>query len=170
MPSGARALWRSGYERKIREWLEIHRYPFVYEGHTLALTIKEPTLVFCAACGSSACYRHSKYTPDFYFPDTGIYMEAKGKFDARARTIAKAMRDQRPDIQYRILLQRDNWLSTRKAQRYSEWLEKNGIKYAVGPYPPKEWVTGGRGSSERVYAGSSKVDVYIDLKKQRRRS
>jgi hypothetical protein len=156
MPNGTKALWRSGYERKIREFLEIHRIPFVYEGHTLSITVKESPGTFCMACGSSACYRHSKYTPDFYFPNTGVYMEAKGKFDARARVIAVAMKEQHPSIDYRILLQRDNWMTSTKAQRYSDWLKKKQIPYAVGQYPPMDWVTNTHGSSGSPSGGSSR--------------
>jgi Phage endonuclease I len=131
-------LWRSQYERKIREWLDARGVPYQYEEKQFILTLKVPGQS-CEDCGSKRITRETTYTPDFYFPKTLIIVEAKGKFDARARKVALAMREQYPDYDYRILLQRDNWLTSGKKQRYSDWLTKQNIKYAVGPYPPIEW-------------------------------
>jgi hypothetical protein len=133
-------LFRSQYERKIREWLEVYGHPFKYEPKVLALTVAETGDVFCGACSSKQIWRRTTYTPDFYFPETGVYMEAKGKFDPRARKVALAVKDQWPLLDYRILLQRDNWMTGKKVRRYSDWLKKHEIPFAVGKYPPLDWV------------------------------
>jgi len=161
-------LWRSQYERKIREWLDAYGVRYKYEGAHYAITVKIPG-VKCADCGSKAVYRDTTYTPDFYFRDTGVVMEAKGKFDARARKIALAMQEQHPHIDYRILLQRDNWISGKKKQRYSDWLKKHQIPYAVGKYPPPEWCVP-PGSSVQPFAVPLEVARYTRRTKQRRKS
>lgn len=134
-----RTLFRSQYERKIREQLEALRIPFEYEGRTYKLRVDVPG-EYCKDCYSKRIARYTSYTPDWFFPETDVVMESKGKFDARARKVALAMQGQYPEVDYRILLQRDNWLSSKKHQRYSDWLRKNEIPFAVGKFPPLEWV------------------------------
>lgn len=168
MKRSEQVLWRSQYERKIREWLDAYGVQYEYEKRVYALTVKVPG-VKCSACGSKVVYRDTTYTPDFYFPATGVVMEAKGKFDARARKIALAMKEQWPKIDYRILLQRDNWLSGKKKQRYSDWLKKHNIPHAVGKYPPPEWCVP-PGSSVQLFAVPLKDARYTRRTKQRRKS
>lgn len=168
MKRAEQVLWRSQYERKIREWLDAYGVRYGYEKRTYELTVKVPG-VKCSGCGSKAVYRDTTYTPDFYFPATGVVMEAKGKFDARARKVALAMQEQHPDVDYRILLQRDNWLSGKKKQRYSDWLEKHQIPFAVGKYPPPAWLVP-PGSSAQSFAVPLKDARYTRRTRQRRKS
>jgi hypothetical protein len=161
-------LFRSQYERKMREWLEAYGHPFKYEPKTFELTVEETGDAFCRDCGSDRISRRTTYTPDFYFPETGIYMEAKGKFDARARKVALAFQAQYPEHDYRILLQRDNWMTGKKVRRYSDWLTKHEIPFAVGKYPPLEWVRAG--TYARSCVASSKAASSTARTKRRRKS
>lgn len=166
-------LFRSQYERKIREWLEAQRIPFKYEPQALDIVVAEGPSAYCDSCGSRDILRKTEYTPDFYFPKTGVWMEAKGKFDARARKIALAMQKQWPHMDYRILLQRDNWMTSKKVRRYTDWLEAHQIPYAVGAYPPLAWVLPPPipgGTSGRSSGASLRVAVSTARGKPRRKS
>jgi hypothetical protein len=111
---------------------------YAYEAHTFAL-LMDIQRHFCASCGSQAISKRTKYTPDFMFPN-GTVVEAKGKFTAKDRKIAKAWVEQYAKIPYRMLFQRDNKLSPRSATRYSGWCRDNGIEYAIGTVVPEEWL------------------------------
>lgn len=135
-----KTIFRSKYERRLREWLEARNVKFLYESRRFTLSV--PIIRGqCGDCRSTHVVRFTEYTPDWFFPETGMYVESKGKFDARARRIALAMQDQHPDVSYSLLLQRDNWLTKTKKQRYSDWCKKNLINFHIGETFPREWVT-----------------------------
>ena len=50
--------------------------------------------------------------------------------------------EQNPHLDIRILLMRDNKISKQSKTRYSDWLEKRNIKYAISEYGiiPEEWL------------------------------
>ena len=160
--------WRSGYEKGIREWLDAYGVPYQYEAKQFLITVPVPGS-YCDGCMGRNILRDTTYTPDFYLPQTKIVMEAKGKFDARARKIALAMKGQHPGVDYRILLQRDNWMTGKKVRRYSDWLTKNNIPFAIGKHPPPEWCVPA-GSSVQSFAVPYAAARYTPLKKQRRKS
>jgi hypothetical protein len=130
--------WRSGYERRLREDLDRAEVLYYYERDTYKLTLKVPNH-FCKGCGGRDILKVISYTPDFYFPETDLTVEAKGKFDAKARKLALAWKEQYPDKRYALIFQRDNWISSKKAQKYSQWAEKADILFAVGNKIPKGW-------------------------------
>lgn len=75
-----------------------------------------------------------------------IYIEAKGggrAFDAKVQQKMKAVREQHPDLDLRILFYRDNKIGAKRKddtfRRQSDWARDNGFKFAVGLLPPKEW-------------------------------
>lgn len=72
-------------------------------------------------------------------PGCARYLEAKGYFKASDRKKILAVIASNPGIDLRIIFQRDNYLTKAKSSRYSDWCEKNGIKFAVGRVP-KEWL------------------------------
>jgi len=129
------AQWRSGYERRLREKLDAAGANYTYEGTTYALVLDVPGHM-CSECRSRKIIRPTRYTPDFEFLDTGWIVEAKGKFDAKARKIALAFRAQYPNKRYALLFQRDNWMNKHKTSRYSDWCKKHDIPYAVGNSVP----------------------------------
>lgn len=134
------AEYRSGYERQIRAFLLTNRIPYEYESRKFRLTLPVRNHR-CVDCRSSKVARDVSYTPDFVLTATDVVIESKGKFTARDRKIALAMLEQYPLEKYRLMFQRDNWLSSKKHQRYSEWCKMAGIEYAVGTTIPKEWWT-----------------------------
>lgn len=120
---------RSGYERKLWKFLEANKVPFEYE--SLSIPYKVPV-------------KNRRYTPDFILAN-GIYVEAKGKLDAKSREKMQLVVEQHPDLDIRILLMRDNKISKQSKTRYSDWCKKVGIKYHVsehGEIPP-EWMEDG---------------------------
>lgn len=132
------ADFRSGYERKLRVFLLTNRIPFQYESRKFVLTL--PVVNHrCTSCGSQHVERRVSYTPDWLLTAKDIVVESKGKFTARDRKIALAMQRQYPLEQYKMLFQRDNWISKTKTQRYSDWCRKHEIDFHIGTEFPKEW-------------------------------
>lgn len=132
------ADFRSGYERKLRSFLLANRIPFEYEGLKFKLTLPV-TNHTCTGCGSQHVVRRVSYTPDWRLTAKDIVVESKGKFTARDRKIALAMKREYPLERYCLLFQRDNWISKTKSQKYSDWCEKHSIEHHVGNEFPKEW-------------------------------
>jgi len=117
---------RSGYERKLWKFLQSNDVDLSYE--SVSIPYKVPV-------------KNRRYTPDFILFN-GIYVEAKGKLDAKAREKMQLVVEQHPDLDIRILLMRDNKISKQSKTRYSDWCRKVGIKYHVsehGEIPP-EWM------------------------------
>jgi len=140
----APAQWRSGFERRIREDLDRREITYTYESHQFPVTLDIPGC-FCEACGDRRIKRVTRYTPDFYFyhPSDGkpLIVEAKGKFDAKARKLALAFKRQYGyKYEYRLLFQRDNWMTKEKKQRYSDWCATHNILCHVGRTVPNEWI------------------------------
>jgi len=117
---------RSGYERKLWKFLQSNNVDFSYE--SASIPYKVPV-------------KSRRYTPDFILFN-GIYVEAKGKLDAKAREKMQLVVEQHPDLDIRILLMRDNKISKQSKTRYSDWCRKVGIKYHVSENGeiPFEWM------------------------------
>lgn len=100
--------------------------PFEYENRRLPYTVPA---------------KNRNYIPDFELPN-GILIEAKGKLDREAREKMLLARDQNPDKDIRILLMRNNKMSKQSKQRYGDWLDKNGFKWAASDkgHVPEEWL------------------------------
>jgi hypothetical protein len=132
------ADFRSGYERQLRVFLLKNKIPFAYEAVKFALTLAVGNHR-CKDCGSAKVERRVSYTPDWILTAKDIIVESKGKFTARDRKIALAMQEQYPLETYKLLFQRDNWISKTKTQRYSDWCRKHNIDFHIGTEFPKEW-------------------------------
>ena len=81
------------------------------------------------------------YVPDFVVELSNghkIYIEVKGYLRRDDEKKLLAVRRDHPDVDLRIVFDKDNKLAGRK-MRYSEWCTKHGILYAVG-HLPKEWL------------------------------
>jgi len=79
-----------------------------------------------------------KYNPDFFLPNN-IIIETKGKWTLEDRKKMVNVIEQNPKLDIRMLFQFDNKLNRNAKQRYSEWCDKRGIKYAIGQIPD-EWI------------------------------
>jgi hypothetical protein len=129
-------VYRSKYERRQAERLIKNGIVFEYE--TKVLEYLDPiSNGECANCGSSDVSAGRLYTPDFYFPATGIYVETKGLFDQQSRRKMKNIAEQLSE-DIRMVFQRDNWLTKKHSMNYSRWCELNGLECAIGDVP-LEW-------------------------------
>jgi len=117
---------RSGYERKIRKCLEQKEVDYTYESMVIEYTVPET--------------KH-KYVPDFILPN-GVIVEGKGYWDAASRQKMARVIEQHPELDIRILFQRDNTLSKKSKTKYTDWAKKRGIKCAVSSQGliPEEWL------------------------------
>jgi hypothetical protein len=116
---------RSGFEKKVALYLEDKGVEFEYEADRLPYIVPES--------------KHN-YIPDFKLSN-GIYVEAKGVFNAIQRKKLVCILDSNPDKDIRILLMRDNYINKGSKTKYSTWCEKRGIKYHVSAagHIPQEW-------------------------------
>ena len=79
------------------------------------------------------------YTPDFLLPN-GVFLEAKGYFDADDRRKIKAVKQQHPEIDLRMVFQQPfNTISKKSKTTYARWCEKNEIPWASYGSIPGEW-------------------------------
>ena len=117
---------RSGYERKIRKCLEQKEVDYTYESMVIEYTVPET--------------KH-KYVPDFILPN-GVIVEGKGYWDAASRQKMARVTEQHPELDIRILFQRNNAINKKSKTHYSDWCSKRGIKFAISPQGliPEEWL------------------------------
>lgn len=130
-----RSLWkreglRSGYELRIRKWLDSKAsIRYGYEDRRLNYIIPES--------------KH-KYTPDFsIYSTTGEFIfavEAKGKFSSEDRKKMLAVREANPEIDLRMLFQRDQAIRKGSKTKYSDWATKHNFKFHFGEELPLEWL------------------------------
>lgn len=113
--------FRSGFEGKIAYCLALTDRYFEYE------PIKVP-------------YTLSKtYVPDFRLAN-GVLVEAKGQLRREDIAKLKAVREQHPQLDIRLLFQNaKNKIRKGSKTTYGQWATKNGFKWAEGPQIPDEW-------------------------------
>jgi hypothetical protein len=135
---------RSGYELQIAADLFNAGVPFEYEAKKYPIG-RKLVGAKCADCGSKNVGKMGRYTPDFTIQIPGsklrCIVEAKGRMTSKDRkTILEFSKVALShDALYFVLIQRDNYLAPGSKTRYSDWLKKNGITYAVGTVVPPEW-------------------------------
>lgn len=93
--------FRSGYEKVVAEYFYDHDVAFQYEPYTFLLHHDE-----------------ASYTPDFYLPDYGVFVEVKGVFHSRKKL--QIFREKYPHVPLIVA----TW-AIRKTFRYKR--ENNGI-------------------------------------------
>lgn len=133
---------RSGYERKVAQYLDRDGVDYDYEHITYGIIVPvRGKNQYCADCQGNVILRDTVYTPDFFLGN-GVVVESKGRFTAKDRLIAIAMKEQHPDVDLRILFMSNNKISPASKTRYVDWCDKKGIKYAVSKSGelPKEWL------------------------------
>ena len=143
---------RSGFEEKVKKFLQKLKQKFSYEKAKLPYTIPA---------------KEANYIPDFVLGVSKnsltkkdlkgkIVIEAKGRFTLQDRRKMLLVKEKHPDLDIRIVLQSDNYLTklTKKQKqkkkqnipfkkdRYSDWCKKHGFKYHVDKDGkiPKEWL------------------------------
>jgi len=134
--------WRSGFEKGIRVDLLKRGIPFEYEPKEFAIRVAGSPGHVCASCGGTKINRLTRYTPDFYLPKENLWVEAKGKLDARGKRAILAFREQYPEEPLYVLFQRDNWTTRIRREKYTGWCARHNVTCAVGPTIPQEWILG----------------------------
>lgn len=82
------------------------------------------------------------YCPDFvvtFKTRPTMYIETKGYFDYDDRRKMLAIKEQRPDLDVRLLFMKDSTLGRGSKTRYSDWCLKNGYQCAFGTVP-EDWL------------------------------
>lgn len=138
----------SGLERRIFAELEKAKVKVRYEPETFQYK-KKTIRTYCNVCGTKDTYKLARYTPDFRI-GKDIYIETKGRFTSSNRSSTLDFLRSHPDFDLRFLFGADNYTTSNRGDRYSDWCTKHGITYAVKEIP-EEWLedarkqlTGGR--------------------------
>jgi hypothetical protein len=119
--------YRSHFELNIARNLRERGVAFEYEKRKVTFVPKPRT-----------------YTPDFYFPSTEVFVEAKGKFDKNDRVKMLLVKEQNPDLDIRILFQNArNKIYKGSKTTYGAWADRHGFEWAEGTMP-EEWYKDGR--------------------------
>ena len=114
--------YRSKLEERIAELLQNLGVSFEYE------STKVPYVI-----------RHN-YTPDFVLPN-GIYLEAKGYWDAEDRRKILAVKESNPGIDIRMVFQTPyNKISKKSKTTYAQWCIKHDIPWTTFTDIPLEWL------------------------------
>jgi hypothetical protein len=129
---------RSGLEIKVAEQLEDEGVKFEYEPRTFEWEDKQ-SRARCLECGSKEVYQRRKYLVDFAVGPSS-YIETKGRLTSGDRKLLKGVRECNPDIDLRLIFDRDNKLSKQSKTRYSEWAAQFGFAYAIGGRVPPNWI------------------------------
>lgn len=128
--AGLRLGFRSGLEERAAAQIKAAGLAVAYEESVIKYTVPE---------------RVARYTPDFVLPN-GIIVETKGRFESGDRKKHKLIREQRPDLDIRIVFMRPQArLSKVSATTYAKWCDDHGVKWAAmhskdAPIPPA-WFT-----------------------------
>lgn len=115
--------FRSGLEEKVSDLLVELGVDYEYETEKVNYVIKH------------------NYIPDFKLPN-GIYLECKGYWDSEDRRKIKAVKQQNPDLDLRMVFQAPyNTISRKSKTTYAQWCEKNNIPWTSFKNIPLEWLT-----------------------------
>ena len=136
MKQPKRGQYRSAFEFNLATKLYEAGIDFQYEPYQLKYELPMNNS-YCAECECKEIYSTRKYVPDFILPN-GLVIEAKGEFTSQNRKKMLAIIESNPDLDIRMVFMRDNYLSKKHANKYSDWCERNGVTYAVGDIP-EEW-------------------------------
>lgn len=129
--------FRSKFEVTIAKWLMEHKIKYKYE--SVSYPFVQPKLHHvCSDCGSNAVGHERSYTPDFYLPEYDITLEVKGLFTTDNRKVIKAVRNDHPDLDLRMVFLSDNFVYRGAKMRYSGWCEQQEMLWSVGA-PKVEW-------------------------------
>jgi len=113
--------FRSGLEEKVADLMVDLGIDYEYESKQIPYTIEHI------------------YTPDFLLPN-GIYLECKGYWEAEDRRKIKAVKQQHPEIDLRMVFQAPfNTISKKSKTTYARWCEKNEIPWTSFGNIPGEW-------------------------------
>jgi hypothetical protein len=114
--------FRSGLEKQIGDLLTELGISYEYESTKISYTIPH------------------NYTPDFVLPNH-VILEAKGYWDAADRRKMKAVKEQNPDLDIRMVFQSPyNKISKKSKTTYAQWCERHDIPWTTWQEIPMEWL------------------------------
>ena len=117
-----RMSFRSGLEEKIADLFVELGVKYEYEPHKVPYQIQ------------------FNYTPDFLLPN-GVYLEAKGYWEAEDRRKIKAVKQQHPELDLRMVFQAPfNTISKKSKTTYAKWCEKHDIPWTSFTNIPLDWL------------------------------
>jgi hypothetical protein len=114
--------FRSGFEGQVAKQLTANGNQWTYESQSFDRLIPR------------------SYTPDFFL-DNGVVLEVKGYFDAEDRRLIKLFREQHPDVDLRMVLQKPHQKLTKTGRMtYATWCERYSVPWCEGSLIPKSWL------------------------------
>ena len=114
--------YRSGLEEKVANLLDGLGVTYEYESTRVPYTIQH------------------HYCPDFILPNH-VLLETKGYWDAADRRKIKAVKQDNPDLDLRMVFQAPfNKISKKSKTTYAMWCEKHGIAWTSFHNIPIEWL------------------------------
>ena len=123
-------VWASKFEWAVYDSLKRSGYNIrrCGEGDTVSYT--EPKAnARCMVCGNRECVQDRTYTPDLFLSrdggkkSDGYFIEVKGYFRREKRQLFRCLRNSRPDINLRLILEADHWVTKGKT-RMSDYCER----------------------------------------------
>lgn len=127
----------SGFEEKIYKQLKAAGLAVYYEPETFEYR-RRTRRTFCADCESKRTYKLARYTPDFRIGKS-IYIEAKGYFKPEKRAAMEDFLRTHPTFDLRFVFGADNWLTSKRVTKYSDWAKSLKVKYAIQTVP-EAWI------------------------------
>ena len=114
--------YRSGLEEKVANLLDGLGVTYEYESTRIPYTIQH------------------HYCPDFILPNH-VLLETKGYWDAADRRKIKAVKQDNPDLDLRMVFQAPfNKISKKSKTTYAIWCEKHDIPWTSFHNIPLEWL------------------------------
>ena len=114
--------YRSGLEEKVANLLEGLGVSYEYESKRIPYTIQH------------------HYCPDFILPNH-VLLETKGYWDAADRRKVKAVKQDNPELDLRMVFQAPfNKISKKSKTTYAQWCDKHDIPWTSFHNIPIEWL------------------------------
>lgn len=116
--------FRSGFEKSVYEQLVEAGIDPEYEAKRIPF--EQPA-------------KQRTYHTDFTFKTSDIIIESKGRWTRADREKILLIKRSNPELDLRLLFQRDNKITRTSKTTYSMWARKHGITCAVGTIPER-WI------------------------------
>ena len=121
--SGYRLPYRSKFEVRVAADLVKRKIDFQYEKVSFDYVPKI-----------------RNYTPDFYLPESKIYIETKGRLTTNDRVKHLLIKEQYPDLDIRfVFVNANNKISRTSKTTYANWCDRHKFLWAES-LVPMEWL------------------------------
>ncbi len=106
---------------------------------TVANTLEKQGITYLYEAEKYDYVTRSRYTPDFFLKN-GVILEVKGFFAPSDRRKMIAVKEQHPELDIRLVFQRNNTLTKKSKTTYGAWAEKHGFLWCIWPHIPTDWL------------------------------